>query len=58
MVQVQPTKETTLIDAAREARRRERLPNVFWAGFLQRFHSLLRRASRAEWSAFAVVGWT
>jgi hypothetical protein len=34
MVLVQPTKEATLIDAAGEARRRERLPYLFLVGFL------------------------
>jgi hypothetical protein len=39
MVDVQPTKETALIDAAREARRREVSLNLFSAGILKRFHS-------------------
>jgi hypothetical protein len=33
MVDVQPTKETALIDAAREAHRRERLPKSVFGRF-------------------------
>jgi hypothetical protein len=48
MVDVQPTKETALIDAARgSAPEGAVFLNLFSAGFLKRFHSFLRRASRA-----------
>jgi hypothetical protein len=57
MVDVQPTKETALIGAAREARRRERLSKSVFGRFSRAISFLSSGALRAQdLSAFAFVG--